>query len=124
MSFTAAQLEDVIESEQTNGDGMYIVYRGEPTLIGGGRYTPWGEIGYSEGFIRFKGETYPWKSVEEIGGEGQGDYAAVIFSVKTPKGTRLFRKEGFYSSYDGTDWDGNFAEVETFQKTVTDYRAI
>ena len=60
--------------------------------------------------------------VEQYGGEGQGDEYYVVFKIED----RLFKKDAWYSSYDGTDWDecGPVYEVESFQKTITDYRAL
>lgn len=124
MSFTARELEHLIEDDETNGvDGLFYVYANGNEERLADRYA-WSELGWGVGVIRLNGQEYTWTAVKDIGGEGQGDYAAVIFAVETPEGRRLFRKEGYYSSYDGTDWDGDFAEVEEFEKTVTDYRKV
>lgn len=56
--------------------------------------------------------------VNHEGGEGQGEYAEVIFTVD---GRRFFRKTGSYYSYDGYWWDGPFREVFPKQKTITVY---
>lgn len=123
MSFTASELESIIEDDSDNVDGLYYVYSdGREDRLS---YSDaWSEIGWGGGVIRLNGQEYSWKAYKDVGGEGQGDYAAVIFSVETPEGRRLFRKEGFYSSYDGTDWDGSFSEVEEYEKTVTDFRRV
>lgn len=71
--------------------------------------------------IILDGETYPVKIVDTYGGgEGQGEVVFVVFTV----GDRMFKKNGYYASHYGTDWDGDLVEVEAFEKTVTDYRAI
>lgn len=121
MSFTAAELEALINDDETNGvDGLFFDDSDEPMSP-----DEWSEVAWgSGGRLHINGEDYTWKPVKDIGGEGQGDYAAVIFAVDGPDGRRLFRKEGYYSSYEGTDWDGNFAEVEAFERTITDYRAV
>jgi len=36
-------------------------------------------------------------------------------------GDQLFRKEGYYASHYGYDWDGTFEEVEAKPKTITVY---
>ncbi len=54
------------------------------------------------------------------GGEGDGEYMDVIFKI----GDQLFRKTGYHNSWDSNDWDGELEEVEAFEKTVTDYRAV
>ncbi|AVD99359.1 hypothetical protein SEA_BILLNYE_187 [Streptomyces phage BillNye] len=61
--------------------------------------------------------------VDRVGGsEGDGDHMEVIFRV----GDQLFRKAGYHNSWDSNDWDTDYGldEVEAFEKTVTDYRAI
>lgn len=80
----------------------------------------WYTLGDGDGVVTLNGVEYEWTSVADIGGMDQGSYAAVIFKV----GDRLFRKEGYYASHYGTDWDGNFEEVEVYEKTVKDYRAV
>jgi hypothetical protein len=64
--------------------------------------------------------------VERVGGEGEGDHKHIVFRI-TPMWTsvtRYFKKNGYYSSYDGTDWDGAFFEVEPVRKTVTVYEEV
>lgn len=56
----------------------------------------------------------------EGGYEGGGDYMDVVFRI----GDQLFRKQGFYSSYDFNEWDGDLEEVEEYQELVTKYRSI
>lgn len=59
------------------------------------------------------------KIVEEFGGEGEGERRWVVFSVNDS----LFRVEGSYTSWDGTDWSySDLEEVEAVQVTVTEYR--
>lgn len=55
--------------------------------------------------------------VDSYGGEGQGDERWVVIRF----GDRYFRKDGYYASYDGTTWDGDFREVKPTQKTITVY---
>lgn len=60
--------------------------------------------------------------VNDHGGEGMGDLRFMVIRVQMCEGSdRLFRKDGFYSSYCGTDWDGHFREVRAVEKTVTVY---
>lgn len=71
--------------------------------------------------LTVNGEKYDLELVEaDTGGEGHGEYVFVVVKV----GDQLFRKEGYYASHYGTDWDGDFEEVEAYEKTVTDYRAV
>lgn len=56
------------------------------------------------------------RCVERIGGrEGAGEYMAVVLQL----GSRTFRKEGHYASWDADRWDGPFREVQPVQKMVT-----
>lgn len=61
------------------------------------------------------------KLVDEYGGEGQGDEYWVVFSVSDGGVTRLFRMDGYYASYYGSEFDGDLKEVQARQKTVTVY---
>lgn len=70
--------------------------------------------------LSLRGETIPVEWVAEAGGMDKGSYAMHVFKV----GDQLFRKEGFYQSHYGYDWDGDLTEVEAYEKTVTDYREI
>lgn len=58
--------------------------------------------------------------VNDVHGE-DGDYEAryLIFQV----GDQLFRINGYYSSWDGDNWeDSDIREVEAYTETVTRYR--
>jgi len=66
-------------------------------------------------------ESGPAFLVEDVHGE-DGDYEAryIIFSV----GDQLFQANGYYSSWDGDNWDGASPfEVEAYTETVTRYRS-
>lgn len=59
------------------------------------------------------------------GSEGDGERVWLVFKVTRKEDGKefFFKKEGYYSSYDGTDWDGSFYEVFPEQKYVTEYSA-
>lgn len=63
------------------------------------------------------------KCVEDFGGMDMGSERYVVFSMTDETGTRYFRKDGFYQSHYGTDWDGEFREVKPVEKTITVYEA-
>jgi hypothetical protein len=127
VSYTAKQLEYLLEGYSAEEPWEYT--RGDGTVRSGiYHYESWDgleeQLDRVGSFARIDG-IGEIQMIENIGGEGQGDYAAMVFKVTAPDGTdRLFRKEGYYASYDGTTWDGDFAEVEAYEKTVTDYREI
>ncbi|AXG66283.1 hypothetical protein SEA_ANNADREAMY_198 [Streptomyces phage Annadreamy] len=56
----------------------------------------------------------------EGGHEGGGDYMHVVFRI----GDQLFRKTGYYNSWDANDWDGEIEEVEPYEVTVVRYREV
>lgn len=61
-------------------------------------------------------------TVEQFGGEGQGDQAWVVIKIKFDDGTeKYYRKDGYHASHDGTYFDGDFDEVTPQQKVVTVY---
>lgn len=85
--------------------------------------SPWCETWHSfeylkddEGNIEGFGKA---EFVESYGGEGMGDERWIVFKV----GDRMFRKNGYYSSWDGSSWDGELEEVEPREVTVTQYFA-
>lgn len=80
----------------------------------------WGSLGYSNVKLTINGEEYTTTPIRSEGGEDEGSHAEVVFEV----GGRLFRKSGYYASHYGYDWDGEFDEVEAYEKTVTDYRPV
>lgn len=88
------------------------------------RYGGWEELDYSingridapKG-IKLQGELVP---VEVIAQEGEGEYGYETYVV-LQVGTQLFRKDGYYQSHYGNDWDGHFREVQAREKTVLVY---
>ncbi len=61
------------------------------------------------------------KVVETFGGEGLGDSAHMVFEVVAGEHQGFYRLNGYYSSYQGFDWDGRLHKVEAVQKTITVY---
>jgi hypothetical protein len=80
----------------------------------------WGEAAYTfSKDVEFDGLVI--KCVEDFGGMDMGSTRYVVFSISDCNNTRFFRKDGFYASHYGTDWDGEFREVKPVQKTITVY---
>lgn len=71
------------------------------------------------GTITLRDETVEVSEVAQEGGMDEG--SSIWFVVRI--GDQLFRKDGYYASHYGTDWDGAFYEVKAAQKTVTVYEA-
>jgi hypothetical protein len=56
--------------------------------------------------------------VSQFGGEGKGDDIWRVFQI----GDQFFKKSGYYSSWNGTDWSYDFVEVTPVSVTVTEYK--
>lgn len=54
----------------------------------------------------------------ETGGEGSAEYIWQVWKI----GDQYFKKEGYYMSHHGSEWDGEIFEVVPFEKTVTDWK--
>lgn len=64
------------------------------------------------------------KEVDRYGGEGMGE---TLYSVKFfPDHNVYVRVDGYYTSYNGTDFDGweSVKEVRPQEKTITVYEAL
>lgn len=60
--------------------------------------------------------------VVDGGGEGSGEYCELVFQITAPDGAeQIFRKEGYYASFHGTDWDGDLFEVLPVDRVVRFY---
>lgn len=59
--------------------------------------------------------------VEDHGGsEGSGEERWFVFEVTDPEGNkRIFRRDGYYASFDGSYFDGPTEEVKPVEKLVT-----
>lgn len=70
-------------------------------------------------------EAGDWTMVEvysEGGGEGGGEHVERVFKISNSTGESMFfRITGYYASYAGTEWNGDFEEVEPREVLVTQY---
>ncbi len=58
----------------------------------------------------------------DTGGEGHGEDIYMVFKTVDVDGAEQYwRKDGYYASYDGSDWDGDFREVKPVERVVTFY---
>lgn len=79
----------------------------------------WSEIAYGDGpeTLTLRGEEVPLVHVTQVGGQGEGENIWCVFQL----GDQLFRKEGYYASHYGSDWDGDLYECEVVERTVKFY---
>lgn len=58
----------------------------------------------------------------DTGGEGHAEDIYMVFRTVDVDGTvQYWRKEGYYASFDGDNWDGDFREVKPVERVVTFY---
>lgn len=103
---------------------------------------------YGSGYVYepelWEGEVDSWYELEEIfggadvsfnidgikveaaefdtGGEGHGEDIYMVFKTTDKDGVvQLWRKDGYYASYDGDNWDGDFREVKAVERVVVFY---
>lgn len=107
--YTANEVEAAIEA---------LIDGGDKENEDGEEYS-WSELAYGDvpETLSLRGEDVPVTHVIQVGGEGQGDEIWFVIQV----GDQLFRKDGYYASHYGSDWDGDFSEVRATQKTITVY---
>jgi len=62
------------------------------------------------------------KAEFDTGGEGHGEDIYMVFKTTDADGNvQYWRKDGYYASYDGSNWDGDFREVRPVERVVTYY---
>lgn len=92
-------------------------------------YTPgclisWDELAWEAEHDRAKvtinDVEYLISKVHETGGMDKGSDACYVFKI----GQVYIKKEGFYASHYGNDWDGDLYQVEPFEKTIVDYKRV
>lgn len=123
--FTAKDLEDYIKSELIDNESMEVYWDEMRTVLEDGGYTPWRSERvdikpFPHGKVRVEDD-------EETGGEGSQESIYIVLSVTAhvvedgigAERKRYFRKQGYYASYDGSNWDGDFHEVWPKQKEIT-----
>lgn len=125
MPYTAKQVEEILESLTISYDSRRdgSRWKFEKTTD----YDPefsWSE--FEEALEIGKPLTIPGLGVitplvVDGGGEGSGEHCEIVFKVTTEQ---YFKKNGYYASFHGTDWDGEFFEVQPTEKVVTVYPRI
>lgn len=84
--------------------------------------TPWNTMYYEESDLSLKdgAEELKLEFVNSGGGEGDGATCWVVFKLNG----HLYRKDGYYSSWDDNDWDGDLYKVREIQVMRTEYEPI
>lgn len=80
------------------------------------------DIGWDELGGTFNTHDVLFEHVETSGGEGQGDHQHIVFkTTDVLNDVQYWKKEGYYNSYDGGEWDGDFGQVTPIERVVTFY---
>lgn len=66
------------------------------------------------------------RMIKSFGGhEGAGEHTYLIFEITDAEGVvKLYEKDGYYASFGGTEWDGDFYEVVSAEKTITVFERV
>ena len=115
--YTASQVESAIESSpgfESWGEADNWTLAGPRTNWSGKVY----EATDDRLFIAIDDELIP---VEFVDGKMPAEEGGSSVWVVVRAGTQLFRKNGYYASHYGTDWDGSFDEVIPSEKVITVY---
>lgn len=115
MTLGVKQVEEILENHP------FTSRYGDRTYTDNG-WSLWSEVGGTAVEVDGLGSV---TVVESVGGyEDGGSTRYLTFKVTDEGGSRYFRKNGYYSSYDGTEWDYEFTECVSETKTVTVYEPI
>lgn len=89
----------------------------------------WNELSYELSDAKVLDDGVTIQVVKDFGGEGMGDQRYLVFKVsnwndKSEKDAQYFRKDGWYASHYGSEFDGDFYEVKPVKKTITVYDQV
>jgi len=122
---TPEQIEDLLMGEYTyeyhpyEYDAQKMRYAENPAVTRTASLSGWEDV---QDHFSTATEVEGLGTVEVItsdGGEGQGEVIYFVLKISDGDTVRHFRKDGYYASHYGTDWDGSFSEVSAVQRTVT-----
>lgn len=137
MSYTIAELDEAIENEESDWEGSWFEFQDQ--LESGWGYEPVPE-GTEGARVRYgvlskyvekdkpgldiPGIGYAIQ-LDQYGGEDQGTSLWLVFQVTDEDGeTRYFKRNGWYQSWQGGEYDGPTIEVQAVEKLVTVYEEI
>lgn len=64
------------------------------------------------------------KLLADVGGEGQGDARQVVYQLSIGDESVIIADDGYYDSYNGTEWDGRWYVAEPYEVTETRYKKV
>lgn len=121
--YTTDQIIKAVEIDEGDAQSLMDKYKRPSSNRYSGVSYPlvdgWSELEYSE-FMVIDGEPVDYEVVDTTGGMDAGSNASVTFKI----GDQYFRKEGYYASHYGYDWDGPFMEVKPVPVKAVEYVPI
>lgn len=127
MAYTAKHVEDTLESLSLsyNSDSGRYEFQPMTRYARGFSWDEFEELLYDRMPSVVPGLGVVTPLVVDGGGEGHGEHCELVFKLTGDDGTdQYFKKNGYYASFHGTDWDGSFYEVTPTEKTVTVYPRV
>ena len=138
MTYTIEELDEAIENEETSWNGDWNEF--EELLD---ETTEWVKVPEgTEGARSFDhGKTFEKSlpkavigadlpgigraiGIDQFGGEGLGDDYWIVFKVTSDDGERIFKRNGYHASFDGSYLDGPTTEVKSVEKVVTVWQDV
>lgn len=128
MSYTIKELDEAV---QTGWNGTYTHWKTNEV-------TPYHAEGWHSLIeeIDYRDKSFELPDIGTVtlveshgGGEGSGEERWIVFKVVSNPGTRiaeerLFRRNGYYASFHGSDFDGPTEEVQPTEKSITVWTAV
>ena len=139
MTYTIEQLDEAIEDESTEWEGNWgefedlaertFEYREVPEGTEGAAFHRYSKVWKKRFDLDVPGVAIPGigqaVAVDRFGGEGEGDDYWFVFKVTEPNGNeRIFKRNGWYASYDGGYYEGPTEEVVEGEKVIRVWEKI
>ncbi len=105
MAHTASEVKDAIIAELSKEEN--IDRYGDPL-----NWRDWWSDPNTPIRIKLDDGSYDVHIEDQYMGEGDGVLTFVIVKI----GDQFFKQEGYYTSYDGNDWEGDFREVAAYEE--------
>lgn len=116
-------IEEVLENFVHVSEGTYL--NGESYRYEDQGWYQWSEV--ADGGDPVKVPDLGVVSIVDYatGGEGSAEHIYMVFEITDAEGgVKFYQKTGYYASFDGSNWDGDFSEVAPSEKTITVYTPV
>lgn len=137
MSYTIDDLDAAIEDEESDWEGSWFEFQDQLESDWGYEPVPegtedaWVRNGVLSKYVKKENPGLDIPGIgyavqlDQYGGMDKGTDLWLVFQVTDKAGeTRIFRRNGWYQSYDGGGYDGPTIEVKAVEKLVTVFEEI